>query len=682
MDLPIARWISRWRESADPHVGLDSILAHARPDAAPEARLAWLRNLSAWLLAGLGDNAEARAGSPQGVRLRHLLAVLERQPEKKAVFADTLRAALGGRDAFDLLIETGLPQESGFLGELARRLFGKLLPEPPPADLAGLFVQMFPRRSHAELAAGISAENWAGVLALLEHGEGAAAFRTQLRLAAGRAIEALATQVCAATLPSVVRRRMAAEGQALVAWSLPAAAAAFVMTCGPGEQEARREAAARLQAAIGRSLMEVDQAYTHLDVQGVSIAVVYQLERIRAQLQRMGELTELLDAPDHLPAVLPHFIASLIRDVHDHRGVLALLDQNFELAARKVVERSAETGEHYITRDRAEYRAMIRHAGGGGAVMAITTYVKLALAALHPPQFIEGLAASLNYAASFVAIQFAGFTVATKQPAMTAPALAARMNGLEDGARMEAFVDEVANLVRSQAAGIFGNVFVVFPAAWLLGTLLSAALGANPVDGQKAGALIEAHSILGLSTLYAAFTGVLLWISSVLAGWVDNWFAYRRLGPAIAGHRRLVYVFGPSAMQRTGDFLSHEIAGLAANISLGFLLGSVPTVFAFYGIPIEVRHVTLSSGQLAATVVTLGWGVVASGPFLMAVAGIAAIGVLNVGVSFALALSVAVRARDIEGLRRRAVYGAILRRMLRKPASFLFPGKEAAEGAT
>ena len=103
------------------------------------------------------------------------------------------------------------------------------------------------------------------------------------------------------------------------------------------------------------SLLEVDQAYTHLDDQGVSVTVVYQLERIRAQLQRAGELTELLASPEHLPRVLPHFIASLIRDVHDHRSALALLRQNFELAARKVVERSAETGEHYITRNRAEY---------------------------------------------------------------------------------------------------------------------------------------------------------------------------------------------------------------------------------------------------------------------------------------------------------------------------------------
>ena len=109
------------------------------------------------------------------------------------------------------------------------------------------------------------------------------------------------------------------------------------------------------------------------------------------------------------------------------------------------------------------------------------------------------------------------------------------------------------------------------------------------------------------------------------------------------------------------------------------MLGSLPVMFAFYGLPVEVRHVTLSSGQLAATVVVLGWGIVASPSFWLAVAGLALIGALNVGVSFALALNVAIQARGVEGIRRRAVYGAILRRMLREPASFLFP-REAKEG--
>ncbi|MBK7659161.1 MAG: recombinase [Betaproteobacteria bacterium] len=682
MSLNPIRWIARWRESADPHVGLDALLARADGAARLEDRLAWLRDLAAWLRAGLPDPDEApRDRSPQTVRLKHLLNVLERNPALKDRFSATLRRTIDAREAFDLLIEAGMPRETGFLGEFANRLFAKVLPQPPAADLASLFGIIFPDRGDASLVQDISAENWAGVLAVLDHGEGAAAWRTGLAHAAGGAIRSLAVQACAGTLPSAIRRRMqASPEQRLAAWYLPEAARVFadaIESDPPGDRET---AAAALQAAIGETLLEVERAYSHLDEQGVSVAIVYQLERVRAQAQRMGELADLLATPEAAPRILPYFVAGLIRDAHDQRSASALLRQNFELASRKIVERNAETGEHYITRNRAEYRDMLARAGGGGAVMAITTYLKFGVSALHLPLFLEGILASLNYAATFVAIQFAHLTVATKQPAMTAPALAARMTNLSDPARMSAFLDEVGALVRSQSAGIIGNVFVVFPVTYALGMLLVHAAGFAPVDGAKAAKTIDSVSLLGPSALFAAMTGVLLWFSSVLAGWVDNWFAFRRLGPAIAGHRRFVYLFGPSRMQRVAGFLSREIAGLTANISLGFMLGSVPVIFLFFGLPVEVRHVTLSSGQLAAAVVALGWGVVLTAPFWLAVAGIAVIGALNVGVSFALALNVAIGARESPGVGRGAIYRAILRRMMEDPKSFLFPRKETLAG--
>ncbi len=431
--IPLFRWISRWRESADFHVGLDSLIARARPDAAVEDRLAWLRDLAAWLLAGGAGTPEAGDRSPQAVRLQHLLGLLERQPDAKAAFAAMLRATLEQRDAFDLLIETGMPRESGFVAEFLGRVLARVLPEPPATDLAGLFLQVFPSRAHAEIVQGISDENWSGIQSLLAHGDTPGGVQAQLGQAAARALESLATQVCAATLPSAVRRRMqVTEGQSLAAWDLPAAATAFSRTCLTGYMAERELAADALRRVVERSLVEIEQAYTHLDLQGVSIAIVYQLERIRAQLKRIAELTDLLAAPESAARMLPRFVANLIRDVHDHRSAIALLNQNFELAARKVVERSAETGEHYITRDRAEYADMVKRASGGGAVLAVTTYVKFAFAALHWPPFFDGFLASINYAASFVFIQFAGFTVATKQPAMTAPALAARMKELTD----------------------------------------------------------------------------------------------------------------------------------------------------------------------------------------------------------------------------------------------------------
>lgn len=674
--MRLLRWIARWRESKDPHVGLDSLLMRARADARPGERLAWLHDLGAWLFAGLGENDEARASSPQSVRLKHLLAVLERAPDRKHAFAAALRGALGDRDAFDLLTETGLPRETGFAGEFIDRLLGKVLPEPPPADLASLFILVFSDRAQAEMIERIDEDIWRQVLALIDFGAdpGRHGYRERLLRSTDHALVSLAIQVCATTLQPALRRRMeVSEGAEIPTFALPDAARAFVANRAGLDAAQLAQRARTFRDAFGAALVAVEEVYAHLDRQGVSIGIVYQLERVRAQVQRIGELTDLLVLPDKAPGLLRYFLANLVRDVHDRRSVRALLAQNFSLAARKVVERSAEAGEHYITRTREEYRAMVKSAAGGGALTALTVHAKFALSSLHLPAFFDGLAASINYSVSFVAIQFCGFTLATKQPAMTGPALAARMRGLQDPAKMGVLVDEVANLVRSQSAAIIGNVFVVAPVAYLIAVALLSALGQLPLDAAKAALTIESLSIASWVPLYAAFTGVLLWVSSLVAGWADNWFAYRRLGPAIANHRRLTYVFGPSGAKRFADFLEHGIAGLAGNVSLGFLLGSLPVFLAFYGLPIEVRHVTLSTGQLAMAVAVLGWSAVGAAAFWLAVAGIALIGVLNLGVSFVLALNVAIRARGIHGADRFAIYRAIAHRLRFAPASFLFP---------
>ena len=113
--------------------------------------------------------------------------------------------------------------------------------------------------------------------------------------------------------------------------------------------------------------------------------------------------------------------------------------------------------------------------------------------------------------------------------------------------------------------------------------------------------------------------------------------------------------------------------GLAANVSLGLLLGLVPTLLAFVGLPIEVRHVTLSTGQLAAAVGTLGWQTAATPAFWWCVAGLGVTAALNLGVSFWLALRVAMGSRGITLTDRRRLNRAIWRRLRRAPRSFLLP---------
>ena len=96
---------------------------------------------------------------------------------------------------------------------------------------------------------------------------------------------------------------------------------------------------------------------------------------------------------------------------------------------------------------------------------------------LKVPPLVEGVLASANYAVSFVAIQLAHFTLATKQPAMTGPALARRLERVGEPGGVEAFVSEAMNLLRSPAASIFGNLATVVPGVVLVELAARWALG-------------------------------------------------------------------------------------------------------------------------------------------------------------------------------------------------------------
>jgi site-specific recombinase len=188
--------------------------------------------------------------------------------------------------------------------------------------------------------------------------------------------------------------------------------------------------------------------------------------------------------------------------------------------------------------------------------------------------------------------------------------------------------------------------------------------------------VIDAQSIVGPSFVFAGYTGVLLWLAGLFAGWADNAFTLRRLHAAIAGNPRLLRRLGAEGARARADWWKENIAGIAGNVGLGVLLGLTPALFLFAGVPMEVRHVTLSTGQVAVASFTLGLAAVATAPFWLAVAGLALIGALNVGVSFALALRLAMRAVDISQEDRAQVYRAIRGRLLSRPLDFIWPPRD------
>jgi site-specific recombinase len=657
---------------------LTALLNAADPKAGLAERHLWLIRLLEWLRHAPVDSDTQVTKTPV-LRLKHLLGVLDRHPEHQLRVAEVLQRFWSEVDNAALLADFGFAPRMDLWGELGRRLRARVLPlTPATTDLGELFALLFPDKNDAVWLREIDDATLTRLRDLSLKNTASANADGAWRTPFFEAIVLLASAVRASAFSPAIRQRMSAE---LLTEQPFRQLARLAEQLG---EHARTESEATLlqEAQYLRALLDTcrrcaDSVHQHLEAHGVSVDVVFEVDQLRERTHRIDVLLTSAISPEPGREVA-RLVADLVQTADARRSIRSLLAQHYSLLARKVAERSAETGEHYITRDRAQYRQMLRAAAGGGAVLAGTTFIKFALLAVPLSAFWGGYWAGVNYAASFVLVQLLHFTVATKQPAMTAPAMAEKLADVSDDAAVEGFVDEVAHLIRSQAAGIFGNLAAVIPLVLLAQYLCRLAFGAPLIDSRTAQHVLASLTLLGPTAFYAAFTGVLLFASSLIAGWVENWFVWHRLDSAITWNPRIVARLGAARARRWGSYWRANISGFAANISLGMLLGVVPVVALFFGLPIEVRHVTLSTGQLAAAVGTEGLALLRHGPFWWCVAGIAATGLLNLTVSFLMAFRVALRSRGIRLADRSRIYRAIRARLRRQPLSFIWPPRDAA----
>jgi site-specific recombinase len=635
--------------------------------------LEWLRHAPSGAMASQAAEVDRTRSPLPLLRLRHLLKLLDGHPEIRARVQALLAAFWRDVDAAALFADFGFGTRLSLFSEVGRRLSLQCLPGTPETlDLAELFQLLFEPADAAWVAA-LDAPTLERVAALL-----APPAELPWRATLLEAMTILVSAVHAGGYAPPLRRRME---RALLAdepfRQLTRATEMLRSAVLEGRQDAVLREASYLRALLDACRRAAASVTDHLEEFGVSVDIVFELDQLRERTLRVEALLDCVIAPEPQPE-LQRLLVQLLAVADEQRGLRALLARHYSLLSRQVAERNAESGEHYITRDHGEYRQMLRRAAGGGAVLAGTTFAKFAVFALGMSAFWTGWWAGLNYAASFVIIMLLHWTVATKQPAMTAPALAASLHhDARTDIEIEGFVDRVAQLIRSQFAGIFGNLAVCGPAVLLLQWLGARVLGHTPVGASDAHHVLQSLTLLGPTALYAALTGALLFASSLIAGWAENSFVFHRLDSAIAWNPRFLAVLGAPRAQRWARWWRANISGLAANISLGLMLGLLPALCGFFGLPLEVRHVTLSTGQLAAAAGALGPAVLREPVFWWCVAGIAVTGLLNLGVSFWLAFRVALRARGIRVAERRRIVTAVARRLSTAPASFIFPPRKA-----
>ncbi|MDO5288385.1 MAG: recombinase [Pseudomonadota bacterium] len=666
---------------ASSQLDLVELLRAIDPDAPLAERNLWLIQLLNWVRGDSGNPDMAVA------RVRMLLDAAEVRPQWLALWHAWWSEFLATMDATSLLADLGFAPRGSFMSEATDRLRRKLMPPTPETTHLGeLFTLLFPSEFDAQWLRALDARTLGRLGALL--------FRAAPGPDAGipmpsglpgvpdhtlgTLLDAVAfaiSQISASGQSPEVRTRLSEQAKQQRAFrDLPMVFEAMRQAVlANGRQSAPAVVAIeQLREQLDACRAVASTVYAHLQEHGISVNLEFQLRQMRQRIMRVKALLLCLETDSPVQAAV-QLLSHLVRVDRDSRSVRALLNSSTELLAAKVTERNAETGEHYITRNAGEYTHMLRAAAGGGALLAATTWIKLGIGWLGLSAFWGGMAAGINYAISFVIIMLMHWTVATKQPAMTAPAMAARLRHMDEPGAVDGFVDEVANLLRSQFAAILGNVGVVMPAVVLISVALHALFGHTAMDDLYAHYTLIQHDLLGPTALFAAATGGLLFLSSLIAGWVENAFVFYRLDSVITYHPRVMGWLGAARARRWADYLRTHISGYAANISLGLMLGLVPPILGFFGIPFEVRHVTLVAGQIAAAMHQLGADVWHNPALWWAAGGIAITGLMNVAISFTLAFRLALAAQNIGQLDRRRLYAALARRVLRQPLSFVLP---------
>jgi len=637
----------------DPSVTLDPELQKLLAEALPGGSAFWLERLLVWL-----RKAPVRPLGPQSPRTGRLILLLDRIAEhpQRDVLVERLQTAWSHPTVIRLLAETGLPSQLSLSKEVLHRLANRVLPRyRTPDNLPDLLFRLELTDEDAQ---------WIGSL------DGTTVERAAALVAAPRALLLRAAQLVAArissvgTSPSILGLRPPHE---LVDSSF--------MDLPPMVDRLRTSLAAgtelpEWQADVARCRRVLDEISALIDRRGASTESLYRHELLGAELTRFAVLLNLALDTGALPA--REVGMEVVRALVTQHSIRAVGRAEAKRLALKITEYTGNTGEHYVVRSRKEWWANLRAGAYGGCVTAFTALAKFGISALPVAPVVLGLALATNYTLSFWILQVFHFSLSSKQPAMTASALATSLADKDD---MPHNVELIAAISRSQAAVTLSNVVATVGLALLLDFLVHLATGRWFLPTPEAAhALRSLNPIATLTMVYAAVTGLFLWLSSLAAGAASNWSAYRRLPEATREDARIKRLFGKAFAQKLGDFVEHHLGGMIGYAALGFLLGFVPVLLSrFFGIALEVRHVTLHAAAAAYGILPLrDAGELLLSDLAWAGIGILVIGFFNFSVSAWLALLTAARARDLTREDRGVLWKALRQAFVERPSRFFW----------
>jgi len=222
---------------------------------------------------------------------------------------------------------------------------------------------------------------------------------------------------------------------------------------------------------------------------------------------------------------------------------------------------------------------------------------------------------------------------------------------------------------------VLGNVGLAVPVACLIAAAWPLLFGSSVAPAEKlAHMLDEVHPFASGALFFAAVAGVGLFLSGLVSGYFDNQARYHHLAQRIAAAPRLTWL-GRERAAHVGAYLDTHYGAILGNLFFGMYLGLAGVVATLTGLPVDIRHVAFSSANLGTVATALGPAAVADA-LPWAIAGVIAIALVNLAVSFALALHVALQSRRVGAAQILRLGLLVLQRLRKDPLSFFLPPPE------
>ncbi len=616
---------------------------------------------------------------PSHARERHnahanvsaLVSLLESEPLWCDGLRHCLQRAFAEREFADLYTEFGIIEHRGFWAESWQRLIYKVLPPLPRKNCAGeLIATLFHRRDDIEWVSQIDIALWQRLFQLCwpKHTDDGQSTRAQL----DEAIRKLGTRVVHIGDEKTIVRLMENErgfSQQLARLQTALLASLNSTTTIPNNA---------MMHEVTQAIAATEQLKHNSRHLGVSIESTVLLKRLQQSLRRLQQLLQLCHRDEqHSRAISELFIAA-VRHANRKHSLREHFADTQELHAEEIVEHASRTGEHYVTESRSEYWSMFRAAALAGVVVAFMAVIKILIAGLHLPIMLEAMAFSLNYGIGFIVVHILHGTIATKQPAMTASVIVQKLQAsqyAQQPSRWQSVADLVAQVTRTQTIAIFGNVLLVMPVALILIMVWQNVFSSAFISSEKAVTLLnDLHPWQSLAVFHAAIAGAYLFLAGVISGSFDNRAIFARIPQRIAVHPLLLKIIGPTRTQKLADYIENNLGALAGNFFFGCFLGMTGAIGTLFGLPLDIRHITFSSANFIFGSYALQFHLDAV-QWLAYSMGILLIGVMNLAVSFALALTLGLRARGVRNIVWHNVFAAIAKNFRHAPLTFFLPPK-------